>query len=144
MKTCKSCGIQFSTSKRKLCGKCHYIKYKKAKNTCIDCEIGCTLNYDRCIKCANRYRMGYIEGKSITKNGYVLLRTNNRSILEHRYVMENHIGRQLFSHETVHHKNGVRNDNRLENLELWSSLHPSGQRVEDKLDWARQIIEMYG
>lgn len=54
------------------------------------------------------------------------------------------LGRQLEPHETVHHKNGMRSDNRLVNLELWSSSQPSGQRVEDKLTWALEIIALYG
>lgn len=63
---------------------------------------------------------------------------------QHRVVMEEMIGRPLLPKETVHHKNGVRHDNRPENLELWSSSQPAGQRVEDKLAWAREIIELYG
>lgn len=65
-------------------------------------------------------------------------------IHEHRYLMSEHLGRPLYKHENVHHINGFRADNRIENLELWTTTQPSGQRVEDKITWAKEFLKMYG
>lgn len=67
----------------------------------------------------------------------------NGSVFEHIYVMCEHLGRPLHPNESVHHINGQRADNRIENLELWSSSQPAGQRVEDKVAWALELLKTY-
>lgn len=84
-------------------------------------------------------------GRTLTHQGYVKHYLGpSKWVFEHRVVMERRLGRKLLPTESVHHKNGDRADNRDSNLELWSRSQPSGQRVEDKLAWAYEIIALYG
>lgn len=82
--------------------------------------------------------------KSIVCHGHPNASGKKGRILEHIMIMSNHLGRPLRKGETVHHLNGIRNDNRIENLELWDSSHPPGQRVSDKINFYREFLEFHG
>jgi hypothetical protein len=90
-------------------------------------------------------------GRRVEITGYVTLSgyqshpnsSKSGSIAEHRLVMSQMLDRPLKKGESVHHKNGVRDDNRPENLELWVKYQPSGQKVADRIIDAIDLLKTY-
>lgn len=110
---------------RGLCGKCYHRNWYRKALEAVAPEWEKSPPYDR--SKPNGYR------RKVSQEGYVEIKTEKGFVKEHRYVMEQSLGRPPQKGESVHHRNGIRYDNRLENLELWVTPQPRGQRVEDMI-----------
>lgn len=134
-----------------LCGKREYRKrfpekYENEKNECLRrqrIKNGIDPNLPRLIAPKGSGYIGKNGYKTIYKPNCENKKNSAGQVLEHTWVMSQYLGRPLRKGESVHHKNGIRHDNRIENLELWSSYQPSGQRVDDKIQWCKYFLENY-
>jgi hypothetical protein len=149
-RTCTECGRVFEPSSghkqcpscrsRDLCA-CGASKQKKSL-TCWDCKRSE----------AGPSNSNWKGGRAWHKRGYVMICapdhpravSKGRYVFEHIIVMEKMLGRYLGPEETVHHLNGIRDDNRPGNLELWTKPQPTGIRASDALARAREVIAQYG
>lgn len=92
----------------------------------------CYMHYDRWRKTGDPGPVESLLGNgSVTKEGYRVIHVDGVKVKEHRYVVEQALGRPLEPFENVHHRNGDKADNRIDNLELWVVHQPKGQRVAD-------------
>ena len=144
---CAECGREFKPSSGHLrCPACRSRDLcacgapKQAKSaTCAECRT--------VAGSSNGHWKG---GRTRHKAGYIMLRVpghprakNGGYVFEHILVMEDMLGRYLYPEETVHHRNGVKDDNRPANLELWTRPQPAGIRVSDAIAWACEILHRY-
>jgi len=134
---CQQCGEEFEKDWRtfRYCVKCRkegrFRRYEKLHaNSCIDCGKQIMRKAVRCITCANKYKTGLYAGekngrwkggRSLTKAGYVIVKAKREGRKhpyqpEHIVVWEQANGKTLPRDWVVHHFNGIRGDNRLENL----------------------------
>jgi len=136
---CKNCGNEFYRTRRKGSGTIYHeqeLCSKQCKNEWVSKVY--------------REKHGFSITKRIRRGGYISIRIPaqngepaRKDVFEHRYVMEQHLGRRLYPDETVHHRDGNRQHNALENLELFSSRHGPGQRVVDKVQFAIEMLRLY-
>jgi hypothetical protein len=150
-RTCRECQREFTPSSGHLsCPICRF-----AVNGYDVCTCGlpkqkksalCTL----CVTRAGATNANWKGGRTRHRKGYVMIRwpehPRARSagyVFEHILVLESVLGRPLHPHESVHHVNGVKDDNRPENLELWTRPQPSGIRASDAIAWAHEILARY-
>ena len=143
----------------------------KGKGRCWKCKCGCPKGLERTVradvlKSGGSKSCGCLQKEAVAdwqrthrgklhpnwkggiylysgKGGYRQMMVDGRLVMEHRLVMEKKLGRALSSQENVHHKNGDRADNRIENLELWVKKQPVGQRVEDVIRDAVEKLKIY-
>lgn len=116
------------------------------------CDQACKKAHQS-VLAAERFREALATGEGFPRhqkrNGYWVMSVpsgvtgRKHSVFEHRFVMEQHIGRKLLPEESVHHVDGNRSNNARENLELFSSRHGPGQRVVDKVAFAVAMLQQY-
>src|SRR5215472_7075011 len=147
-RTCVECGRVYQPSSGHLrCPACR----SRDLCSCGSPKQGKSATCGNCRSVAGASNGHWKGGQTRHKAGYVMRRvpthpratTSGGYVFEHILVMEEILGRYLLPGESVHHRNGVRDDNRPVNLELWTRPQPAGIRVSDAVAWAREILALY-
>jgi hypothetical protein len=161
---CEECGIEFTAKNQKFprCSKCQYRFYRDKipeRHSAFYKKRYKEISENRSLKLRESLGLpkdAILRGKKLRPEGYknpkgyiqVFFISEDGKTYKYKYqhvlVMEKSLGRSLFPGETVHHKNGVRDDNRIENLELWNKGQPAGQRVEDRIKYYIEFLGQYG
>ena len=151
VRTCTNCGGAFQPSSRHLrCPSCR----RQASHELCECGSSKQRESLTCRGCqatSGALNGNWRGGRTTHKAGYVMRRVplhprasaRHPYVFEHILVMEELLGRYLRVGETVHHINGVKDDNAPENLELWIKPQPSGIRARDAVAWAHEILNRY-
>lgn len=148
--TCSvECGGKYRSAKKAVTMSCAHCKklfsFAPSKRRSLDnahCSVSCSAKANKAKTTANKHKN--TGGWKIGVDGYVVKYMDGKKVFQHRVVMEDVIGRKLMPYENVHHINGIKHDNRAENLELWVISQPKGQRVKDQLDAAKKLLEQHG
>ncbi|MFN8050775.1 MAG: HNH endonuclease [Acidimicrobiales bacterium] len=151
MKKCQGCEQGFKPSSRHLL--CPACRRQASRDVCAcgNPKQPTSATCHGCSTTAGEQNGNWRGGTTYHKSGYVMRRARGHPrardkspyVFEHVLVMEASLGRFLHADESVHHLNGVKDDNRLENLELWVRPQPTGIRATDAVAWAREILARY-
>ena len=151
-KTCERCAVEFrrepsypraAFSTRRFCSvRCDQLARRLTPKSGVNCQ-GCgaplvqhetewTTHFNGRKFCDQDCARQAQRGRPLAPSTrYRMVKVAGRKMLEHRHVMEKLLNRRLLPHEAVHHRNGIKTDNRPDNLELWAIFQPAGQRPAD-------------